>query len=117
MNNNNNPLLTRNAQKLRKSMTKEECKLWYDYLKNLPVNINRQKVFGVYILDFYCASAKIGIEIDGTQHYEKEGRATDIQRDKYLKEHGITILRYSNREVNLQFEAVCADIERHLIHR
>ena len=96
-------------------MTKEERNLWYDFLKNLPLTINRQKVFGSYILDFYCASAKTAIELDGSQHYETEGKVKDIKRDEYLKEKGIIVLRYSNYDVNHNFEGVCKDIERHLI--
>ena len=117
MNTHNNSLLTANAQKLRKSMTKEERKLWYDCLKKLPVSVNRQKVFGKYILDFYCASAKIAIELDGSQHYEVEGRQKDMLRDAYLKAQGINVLRYSNREVNVNFDVVCEDIYRHLIRQ
>ena len=117
MNTHNNSLLTANAQKLRKSMTKEERKLWYDCLKKLPVSVNRQKVFGKYILDFYCASVKIAIELDGSQHYEVEGREKDKLRDAYLKENGVTVLRYSNRDVNLNFDVVCEDIYRHHIRQ
>ena len=98
-------------------MTKEERTLWYDCLKKLPVTVNRQKVFGKYILDFYCASAKIAIEIDGSQHYEEDGQAKDKERDTYLNERGITVLRYSNRDVNQQFRTVCEDIESHLIRQ
>jgi very-short-patch-repair endonuclease len=117
MNSHNNSLLTANAQKLRKSMTKEERKLWYDCLKKLPVSVNRQKVFGKYILDFYCASVKTAIELDGSQHYETEGREKDMLRDAYLKKNGITVLRYSNRDVNVNFDVVCEDIYRHLIRQ
>ena len=117
MNEESNPTLTSNAQTLRNNMTKEERTLWYDCLKKLPVTVNRQKVFGKYILDFYCASAKIAIEIDGSQHYEEAGQAKDEERDKYLNERGITVLRYSNRDVNQQFRAVCEDIENHLIRQ
>ena len=62
MNQTNNPKLKRNAQKLRREMTKEERRLWYDFLKQLPITVNRQKVIGPYIVDFYCASAKLVIE-------------------------------------------------------
>ena len=55
MNQTSNPKLKRNAQKLRREMTKEERHLWYDFLKQLPVTVNRQKVIGHYIVDFYCA--------------------------------------------------------------
>ena len=117
MNQEYNPILTANAQTLRNNMTQEERKLWYVFLKELPITINRQKVFGKYILDFYCASAKVAIELDGSQHYEEEGHAKDEERDQFLKERGITVLRYSNREVNFQFRDVCEDIRRHLIRQ
>ena len=90
MNKTNNPQLKPFAQKLRREMTKEERRLWYDFLKELPVTINRQKVIGSYIADFYCASASIVIELDGSQHYEEKGRKNDSERDKYFNENGIT---------------------------
>ena len=110
MNKTNNSRLTGNAQKLRREMTKEERHLWYDFLKELPVTVNRQKVIGRYIVDFYCAEAKLVIEIDGTQHYGQEGKEADSERDAYLNDLGLHVLRYSNREVNHSFAAVCADI-------
>ncbi|MBQ6868448.1 MAG: DUF559 domain-containing protein, partial [Clostridia bacterium] len=59
MNTNSNPKLTDNAKNLRKNMTKEERHLWYDFLKKLSITVNRQKVIGKYIVDFYIASHKI----------------------------------------------------------
>ena len=115
MNENHNPVLKPYSQKLRKEMMKEERHLWYDYLKTLPVTINRQKVVGKYILDFYCAKTKTAIEIDGSQHFEKEGIEKDVERDAYLKEQGIKVLRYSNYDINRNFEAVCIDIREHLL--
>ncbi len=109
-----NKTLTKNAQKLRKMMTKEERRLWYDFLKNFPVTVNRQKVFDGYILDFYCSDANIAIELDGSQHYMTEGQKKDIKRDEYLKQKGITVLRYSNNDVNNDFDGVCRDIEEYL---
>ena len=70
MNKTNNSRLRPYAQKLRREMTKEERHLWYDFLRTLPVNFYRQKVLGSYIVDFYCASAKLVIELDGSQHFE-----------------------------------------------
>lgn len=64
-------------------MTKEERHLWYDFLKNLPVTFHRQKVFGQYIFDFYCASAGIAIEVDGSQYFSEEGEQKDGLRDCY----------------------------------
>ncbi len=110
MNTTNNPKLTQNAKLLRKSMTKEERKLWYEFLKDLPLTVNRQKVIGNYIVDFYCASAKLVIELDGSQHYEEYGKETDRIRDEYLSSLGLTVLRYSNAEINNEFRAVCEDI-------
>lgn len=110
----NNPHLTGNAQVLRKNMTKEERRLWYDFLKTLPVTVNRQKVMGECIVDFYCAEAKIVIELDGSQHYENKGKESDQKRDAYLRETGLTVLRYSNLDIHRNFEGVCMDIWRHI---
>ncbi|MBQ2601910.1 MAG: endonuclease domain-containing protein [Oscillospiraceae bacterium] len=114
LNKTNNPKLRENAQNLRREMTKEERRLWYDFLKQLPVTVNRQKVIGHYIVDFYCASAKLAIELDGSQHYEDEGSASDRERDYTLNQLGITVVRYSNGDVNQNFDGVCADILRRL---
>ena len=95
-------------------MTDEEKHLWYDFLKKLPVTINRQKVFGRYILDFYCASAGLAIELDGSQHYSDEGKDGDKKRDAFLQSKGISVLRYSNADVNKRFDAVCRDILNHI---
>ena len=110
MNKIHNSKLGKNARSLRKNMTKEERHLWYDCLKNFPVMVHRQKVIGKYIVDFYIASAQIVIEIDGTQHYEDSGKQYDAARDAYLESLGCTILRYSNADIHLRFEFVCADI-------
>ena len=111
MTNFNNPRLTPNAKSLRKNMTKEERHLWYDFLKHLPITIHRQKVIGTYIVDFYIATAKIVIELDGSQHYEIEGMTRDAERDAYLQSQGITVLRYSNSDINQNFEGVCQHIQ------
>ena len=57
------------AKMLRKNMTKEENHLWYDFLRTYPVRFSRQKVLGNYIADFYCAEAKLVIELDGSGHH------------------------------------------------
>ena len=114
MNQTHNPRLKGNARTLRKNMTKEERHLWYDFLRELPIMVHRQKVIGNHIVDFYCASAKLVIELDGSQHYEEKGIIADTARDAYLRSLGLTILRYSNREVNQQFPRVCEDILNHL---
>ena len=90
-----NKALTSNAQSLRKTMTEEERKLWYLFLRTLPVRFLRQKVIDKYIVDFYCAEARLVIEIDGSQHYEELGERKDKIRDEYLiQERGLEILRF-----------------------
>ena len=110
MNQTHNKKLTSNAKSLRKNMTKEERHLWYDFLKNLPIMVHRQKVIGNYIVDFYIAESKTVIELDGSQHYETGGKIADEKRDSYLNSLGITVLRYANSDVNMQFGSVCQDI-------
>jgi len=98
------------SRKLRCEMTKEERHLWYDFLKDLSVTVNRQKVLGGYIADFYIASRKIVIELDGSQHYTEPGKVTDQDRDAWMCDKGITVLRYTNLQIQRDFEAVCSDI-------
>ena len=110
MNDKHNKYLSSNARGLRKNMTPEERQLWYHFLKKLPVTVNRQKIICSYIVDFYCASAKLIIELDGSQHYEDIGAGKDAARDEYLKKSGYTVKRYFNRDIHHNFEAVCQDI-------
>ena len=70
------PELRANAQALRKEMTPQERKLWFQFLRRLNVRVNRQKVIGYYIADFYCHAAKVVIELDGSQHFEGNGGRT-----------------------------------------
>jgi len=95
-------------------MTKEERHLWYDFLRLLPITVNRQKVIGNYIVDFYIASCKLVIELDGSQHYEDKGIEKDAVRDKYMESLGIKVLRYSNYDVTLKFRNVCEDILKNI---
>ncbi len=95
-------------------MTPEEKHLWYDFLKELPVTVKRQKVIENYIVDFYIDESKIVIEVDGIQHQEKEAMKADKERDSDLQELGIKVLRYSNEDVNKRFAVVCNDILKHI---
>ena len=102
--------LTHFSQRLRKEMTKEEKHLWYDFLKKLPITVNRQKIIGGFIVDFFIAEKRIVIEIDGSQHYEEEHSKADKERDSELFALGITVLRYTNSDINKRFRSVCDEI-------
>ena len=107
-----NKQLTPLAKKLRREMTKEERHLWYDFLRDYPVKFLRQKPFGNYILDFYCAKAKLAIELDGSQHFTEQSVIDkDKQRDIYLKEHNITVIRIQNIDITNNFKGVCDYID------
>ena len=99
------------AKQLRKEMTKEERHLWYDFLRSYPVRFSRQKVLGKYIADFYSAEARIVIELDGSQHYEKENSEKDAERTAFLESYGLTVIRIPNNEVIRNFRGVCEYID------
>ena len=106
-----NSSLTSKAQALRKNMTKEERRLWYEYLRTYPFRFRRQVAFGKYILDFYCAAAKLAIELDGSQHYEPGGLTYDRDRDAFFQNYGILVLRFSNLDVLQNLAGVCQQID------
>ena len=99
------------AKMLRSNMTKEEKHLWYDFLRRYPVRFSRQKVLGKYIVDFYCAEAKLVIELDGSGHYTKEGKRYDEERTVFLEEYGLQVVRISNTEIHKNFRVVCEYID------
>ena len=105
-----NKNLKTNARALRTEMTPEESHLWYDFLKKLPMNVYRQHTIGKYIVDFYIASRKLVIEIDGAQHQMAENKEADAKRDAYFQSLGISVKRYGNRDINRNFRAVCVDL-------
>ena len=111
MDNRRNHELISNARNLRREMTKEERHLWYDFLRYHPVKFRRQAVFGKFIADFYCAQAKLVIELDGSQHYEPENRQADQTRTEYLETFGVMVIRIANTEVMRNFRGVCEYID------
>ena len=102
------------ARNLRKNMTKEERRLWYQFLKELDTPVKRQFVIAPYIVDFCIYSLHLIIELDGSQHYEDAAQQNDLERDRFLKAQGFTVLRYPNNEVNQNFQGVCEDIRRRI---
>jgi len=109
--------LLENARRLRRDMTPHERKLWYLFLRNYPIKIYKQRIIGNFIVDFYCASAKLVIELDGSQHYEPQGIAYDTERSAYLEALGLKVLRFSNRDVDRNFYEVCDQIHTVILNR
>ena len=108
-----NPAMTQRARELRKDMTPQERHLWYDFLRDYPIRFRRQRVIESFVADFYCSRALLVIEIDGSQHFTPQGQAYDLERSAIFETYGIYVLRFSNREIDTQFEAVCNQI-RHV---
>ena len=69
-------------------------------------------MIGNYIVDFYCHRAKLVIELDGSQHFETEGQQNDAQRDAYLQQQGLRVIRIPNNEISRNFSGVCEYIDR-----
>ena len=102
--------LLENARRLRREMTPQERRLWYQFLRGYPIKFYKQRIIGEYIVDFYCASAKLIIEIDGSQHYDEIIMKYDEERTKYLESLGLLVVRYSNADINVRFDCVCESI-------
>ena len=100
------------AKNLRKNMTPWERKLWYEFLREYPIRFQRQKSIGNYIVDFYCAKAKLIIELDGGGHYTDEQMKSDELRTKCLENMDLQILRICNIDIDNNFYNVCEYIDR-----
>ena len=106
-NKNNIPL----AKSLRKNMTPWERKLWYEFLRSYPIRFQRQKAIGNYIADFYCAKARLVVELDGGGHYEEEQIEKDNIRTAELKKAGLKVMRFCNLDIDSNFYGVCERID------
>ena len=100
------------AKSLRKDMTPWERKLWYGFLRNYPVRFQRQKALGNYIADFYCAKARLVIELDGGGHYTKEQKRQDEHRTNDLNALNLTVVRICNLDIDQKFPSVCKYLDR-----
>ena len=105
------------ARRLRRDMTPQERKLWYEYLRTYPVKFYKQRIIESFVVDFYCAQARLVIELDGSQHYTEQGRAYDAERSTVLEQYGLLVLRFANNDVDNHFDAVCAQIHSSIQHR
>lgn len=104
--------LRSHARELRRSMTDAERRLWQAIRQRQihGVQFFRQRPIGHYIVDFYCPTKKIVIEVDGGQHYEEQGQKSDGKRDVYLTKLGLRVIRFNNREVLANIEGVLEHI-------
>ena len=94
------------------NMTPWERKLWYDFLRNYPIRFQRQKAIGNYIVDFYCARARLVIELDGGGHYSPEQQRKDDQRTNDLSTMNLMVLRICNLDIDRNFCGVCEYVDR-----
>ena len=99
------------AKELRKNATPQENELWYKFLRNYPIRFQRQKTIGQFIVDFYCHGAKLAIELDGSQHFTPEGITYDEARTAAIETVGVEVLRFTNRDIDSDYRAVCTKID------
>lgn len=112
-----NRVLTERTKALRKKMTPQERKLWYDFLTKKQPRFTRQKPIDYYIVDFYCSKAQLVIEVDGSQHFTEEGIQYDAIRTETLESYHLRFLRFSNQDVSQNFDGVCEQINTFLSWR
>lgn len=102
------PILKPFSRTLRNNLTDAEQRLWSKLRRKqiLGVQFYRQKPLANYIVDFYCAAANLVIELDGSQHFEPDHQASDVERDRALESLGLLVLRFDNRQVMQELDAV-----------
>ena len=112
-----NSQLTGRAGMLRYKMTKQERRLWFDYLQSYPLKWYRQRPIDRFIVDFYCSKAKLVIELDGSQHMNEDDREYDRQRTAVLSRYSLEVIRFSNMDVDNNFSGVCDAIDKKVKER
>jgi len=107
------PLILARARELRQPQTASEARLWMALRnRNFGFKFRRQHPIDRFIVDFYCAQARLCIEIDGDSHNEPGQAAYDAARTQYLQERGDEVIRFSNADVQSRLEAVLEQIVR-----
>ena len=105
------PRLRALARAMRGRQSDAETKIWWLVRnRNLDVKFRRQHPLGRYVLDFYCPELRLAIEVDGRQHLEADGLAGDAARTEALSQQGIRVVRFTNHEVLMEFDAVAEAI-------
>ncbi|MEO1349991.1 MAG: endonuclease domain-containing protein [Cyanobacteria bacterium J06635_15] len=102
-----NPALKERARHLRQNMTPAEQKLWKQFLRHFPSRVMRQRPIDHFIVDFYCAALQLVIEVDGESHFSLEGQTRDAERTSVLEGYGLTVVRFTNEQVLMEFDSVC----------
>jgi very-short-patch-repair endonuclease len=105
------PTIRQFARELRQPQTLAEATLWRHLRnRNLKYKFRRQHPIGFFIIDFYCAEARLLIEIDGDSHLVKEQMEYDLARTEYLEELGYKLIRFTNDDVRHNINAVADEI-------
>ena len=105
------------AKTLRRNMTRHEKHLWYDFLQKYPLKIYKQRIIDNYVVDFYCHSARLVIELDGSQHYSEKGEQSDVKRTQVIEKYNLKVIRFSNKDIDDNFEGVCLAIDEAIKQR
>jgi very-short-patch-repair endonuclease len=106
------PVLLR-SRELRHPQTPAEATLWRHLRsRNLSYKFRRQHPLDRFIVDFYCAEAKLCIEIDGGSHFETEQKEYDTARTEFLEELGYEVIRFTNDDVRYNIDMVIDEIVR-----
>jgi len=110
---NNKPELKKIRKQLRNNATSAEATLWKFLQKRQLGGRKFRRQFSVenYVLDFYCPSEKLAIELDGAHHFTASGYQRDLERDAFLASAGIKVLRFENVEVFEALESVLDKIK------
>lgn len=106
--------LKQRSRDLRNNMTPAEKKLWFDYLRKIPIKVHRQRPMGNFIVDFYVPSKKMIIEVDGEVHNSFDAKIRDQERTWFLQENDLCVIRFSNDQVMNNFKKTCKAISDHL---
>lgn len=97
-------------------MTPAELKLWLEFLRYANPRVRRQQPHGPYILDFYCATLKLVIEVDGAQHFTEHGLGYDAERTATLEGAGLRVVRFTNAEVTHHLPSVLERLHQLGLH-
>lgn len=109
-------LIFEKAKTLRWDMTHAELILW-SYLKQKPLGykFRRQHPINIYVADFYCHRLKLIIEVDGSYHQQPDIAERDRERQKHLESEGMAFIRFTNRQIEKEFETVTAHIVAYML--